>query len=609
MNAIVALCHFCELHGPRTLFCTQALHSPYPTSMQRPHSMSSSIALDSDTLCGVGNGLGARCEEGLVLQSEGDVDKGLQMRQTASKGIVPQASDMCEGCQSLPAGHCGFVSRDTESGIVYVSQQLPTRPELCEMLRQGCVRSLSCEVYEEHVGPVFFGDEQHGYVLTHTFYIRDGLARGLRRLYSLLMLMADRTFLVSCWPFLLARLRCLIEELQTRANAVFEAEQAEVGQRALRMNSAFAPGAARSLSSLTQHHDLWAAMHTSFTWLLKACASRLTERCLEGAPTEDAIVKMEKQLEREEEARLRAHSLADDGEHVAEGNKFESTTPGDSTKTLTSLSEGHEQMLPSCPLPGEGSWGPSEGGFQSLRHLRQVLGPAWFRVVAWHVLLGNQVIWRGENEALIRSAFVLLETLLPSGCVRTIPYSKMYQDAYRCNFLGIESRVALPPHITASELYVLVDIRTRRTAEACCLGAGMEKENVSWDNRDTKSRNERALLWRSCEFTVSWGCPGIPEHGPMVLNKLEAALENESLSTAVVERCLICLKEEWMNKVKVLFKFTKVEQRSREDTHRLLGLLGAQDDANVRLLKFWVTGLSKAYRSHLLTASRATANS
>uniref|UniRef100_A0A8C4N6N8 Folliculin n=1 Tax=Eptatretus burgeri TaxID=7764 RepID=A0A8C4N6N8_EPTBU len=535
MNAIVALCHFCELHGPRTLFCTQALHSPYPTPMQPPHCVRSSIALDSDALCGVGNGLGAKCEEGLVLQSEGDVDKGLQMRQAASKGVTPQASDMCEGCQSLPAGHCGFVSRDTESGIVYVSQQLPTRPELCEMLRQGCVRSLSCEV--------------------------------------------------------------------------FEAEQAEVRQRALRMNSAFVPGAARSLPLLTQHHDLWAAMHTSFTWLLKACASRLTERCLEGAPTEDTIVEMEKQLEREEEARLRAHSLADDGEHAADGNKFETTTTGDSTETLTSLSEGHEQLLPSCPLPGEGSWGPSEGGFQSLRQMRQVLGPAWFRVVAWHVLLGNQVIWRGEKESLIRSAFVLLETLLPSGCVRTIPYSKMYQDAYRCNFLGIESHVSLPPHITASELYVLVDIRTRRTAEACCTGVGTERDSAPWDNRDTRSRNERTLLWRCCDFTVSCGCPGVSEHGPTVLNKLEAALENESLSTAVVERCLVCLKEEWMNKVKVLFKFTKVEQRSHEDTQRLLSLLGAQDDANVRLLKFWVTGLSKAYRSHLLAASRAMANS
>lgn len=31
MNALVALCHFCELHGPRTLFCTEAVHPPSPS--------------------------------------------------------------------------------------------------------------------------------------------------------------------------------------------------------------------------------------------------------------------------------------------------------------------------------------------------------------------------------------------------------------------------------------------------------------------------------------------------------------------------------------------------------------------------------------------------
>lgn len=34
MNALVALCHFCELHGPRTLFCTEAVHPPSPSPPQ-----------------------------------------------------------------------------------------------------------------------------------------------------------------------------------------------------------------------------------------------------------------------------------------------------------------------------------------------------------------------------------------------------------------------------------------------------------------------------------------------------------------------------------------------------------------------------------------------
>ena len=30
MNAIISLCHFCELHGPSILFCTQAFHTHDP---------------------------------------------------------------------------------------------------------------------------------------------------------------------------------------------------------------------------------------------------------------------------------------------------------------------------------------------------------------------------------------------------------------------------------------------------------------------------------------------------------------------------------------------------------------------------------------------------
>lgn len=61
------------------------------------------------------------------------------------------------------------------------------------------------------------------------------------------------------------------------------------------------------------------------------------------------------------------------------------------------------------------------------------------------------------------------------------------------------------------------------------------------------------------------------------------------------------------SKVKVLFKFSKVDGRGREDTQKVLALLGATgpgEEDNVRLLKFWMTGLSKTYKSHLMTAVR-----
>lgn len=66
--------------------------------------------------------------------------------------------------------------------------------------------------------------------------------------------------------------------------------------------------------------------------------------------------------------------------------------------------------------------------------------------------------------------------------------------------------------------------------------------------------------------------------------------------------CSLCY-----SKVKVLFKFSKVDGRGKEDTQKVLALLGATgpgEEDNVRLLKFWMTGLSKLYKSHLMTAVR-----
>lgn len=43
--------------------------------------------------------------------------------------------------------------------------------------------------------------------------------------------------------------------------------------------------------------------------------------------------------------------------------------------------------------------------------VRQVLGANDFRQLAWHVLMGNQVIWRSADPGLIQSAFTVLKVL------------------------------------------------------------------------------------------------------------------------------------------------------------------------------------------------------
>ncbi|XP_030250310.1 folliculin isoform X2 [Sparus aurata] len=551
MNALVALCHFCELHGPRTLFCTEALHPPSPS----PSSQAGAPVP------------GDRDRDG---DREGE---GLTMRANSS---ATQRGEMCDGCRSLPASHPGFMSIDDETGIRFLSHQHPRQPQLFSVVRQACVRSLSCEVCPGREGPIFFGDEQHGFVFSHTFFIKDSLARGFQRWYSIVMVAMDRIYLINSWPFLLRHLRLTIQSLQSTALKVFDNEQGVCPQRAVRMNSVFSPAvfphqrsgnAARSLTSLTQHPNLWASLHSSFSWLLKACGSRLTEKLLEGAPTEDTLVLIERQTEQEEE--MSCWEGAEGGAAKSQRHQSESELGHDFLYDDAKLDE----------LPGP--------KFRSLRHLRQVLGAAEFRQLVWHVLMGNQVIWRGADPGLIQSAFTVLKSLLPVGCVRSVPYSAQYEEAYKCNFLGLSPDVPIPTHVSSSEFSVLVDV----TSEKSCQISAMGEDDIS-------------SLY---QYTISSANTQPTDRGPTLLNKLEVALSNENLSVEVVSHCLLCLKEEWMNKVKVLFKFSKVDGRGREDTQKVLALLGATgpgEEDNVRLLKFWMTGLSKTYKSHLMTAVR-----
>ncbi|NWT73667.1 FLCN protein, partial [Prunella fulvescens] len=581
MNAIVALCHFCELHGPRTLFCTEVLHSPLPQGAG-----SGDIS---------GHNEPAEEEEGgIQMSSRIRSHSPAEGASADSSSPGPKKSDMCEasgkicGCRSLAGGHPGYVSHDKETSIKYVSHQHPNHPQLFSIVRQACVRSLSCEVCPGREGPIFFGDEQHGFVFSHTFFIKDSLARGFQRWYSIITIMMDRIYLINSWPFLLGKIRGIIDELQGKALKVFEAEQFGCPQRAQRMNTAFTPflhqrngNAARSLTSLTNDENLWACLHTSFAWLLKACGSRLTEKLLEGAPTEDTLVQMEKLADLKEES---------EGWDGSEEEEKPSSQPDVVEGQELSKSSPETSLMPDC-----NSWNVAHrrlSVFRSLRHMRQVLGASAFRMLAWHVLMGNQVIWKAQDMDLVQSAFDVLRTMLPIGCVRIIPYSDQYEEAYRCNFLGLGPHVQIPPHILSSEFAVLVEVRAATRSSLY----------------PTLFDDEQSL--NKYEFLVTSGSPVAADRvGPTILNKIEAALTNQNLSVDVVDQCLVCLKEEWMNKVKVLFKFTKVDSRPKEDTQKLLSILGAAEEDNVKLLKFWMTGLSKTYKSHLMSTVRSPTSS
>lgn len=132
---------------------------------------------------------------------------------------------------------------------------------------------------------VFFGDASRGHVLSYTFQIHDSQARGFFRLFSIIVLMKDKMYLLNVQPFLAENLQKISAELQSYSSQIHAAEQAKYSERAQRLNSGHASTQPpRSLIELTGETNIFAYIHSHFSWILWMGARCLTENISIGLP-------------------------------------------------------------------------------------------------------------------------------------------------------------------------------------------------------------------------------------------------------------------------------------------------------------------------------------
>lgn len=543
MNAVIAICNFCELHGPSVLFCTQAFHDSEETQWTE-------VPSNENTKSNIKSWYGPS----FFTQRSSSA---------GSEALSPLKSDHCEGCTSMTNKKRGFISNDHEARVSYVSSQYPLHPDVFSAVRQACVRSLSCEVCPGREGPIFFGDDHRGHVLSHTFFLKDSQARGFQSWYSIIIVMRDKIFLLNSWQFLVKNLQKIIHELQEKANKVYSAEQSENNLRAVRLNSVTRLTIdtfrrrrgnikARSLVDLTNDKNVFLYLHQWFTWILKAGAVRISERLVESFPNEDTFIDLERQ-EETEEGFIKVH-LAKSGDSVPVMNE----TSLDNSEILDTDTAAEAVT------------------FSNIRELYQVLRKEKFHCLAYHTIVGNQIIIKSKYLPLMKSMITCLKDLLPRGCYHPIYYSVTYEDSWKCNFLGIFPDVLIPDHVTSSELHIQINITSKN-------------EDDSKNNLD--------------DFEiVFYTTATLPEKSPQVLCEMERAITDTSFSLTALDSFLFTTKEIWMNKVKVLFAFSRGGQHGAEETNKLLTILGAQEH-DKQVLKFWMTGLSTQYKTRILSSS------
>ncbi|KFM70783.1 Folliculin, partial [Stegodyphus mimosarum] len=313
---------------------------------------------------------------------------------------------------------------------------------------------------------------------------------------------------------------------------------------------------ARSLIDLTNDKEIFTYLHLWFTWILKAGAMRITERLVESFPNEDTFIDLERQ-EETEEGFIKIHLTASEDEIIPAIN--------DSCyKSDNSLTSGEEDSFDGAIA------------FSSIRELYQVLGKDKFHCLAFHTIVGNQIIIKSKYLPVIKSVITCLKDLLPRGCYYPIYYSVSYQDSWKCNFLGLLPDVQIPDHVNSSELHIQINIT---------------------------SKNDDAAVNSLDDFEiVFYSTATLPDKVPLVLNEMERAIADPSFSNAALDSFLFSIKEIWMNKVKVLFAYSRGGQHSPEETNKLLTVLGAQEH-DKQVLKFWMTGLSTQYKTRILSSS------
>ncbi|XP_008559071.1 folliculin isoform X1 [Microplitis demolitor] len=390
MNAVIAMCTFCEIHGPRVIFATQT----FRTFEEK--------------------------ESNKKLKFYGPKEV---MEQSYDFSMSDDSRSECDGCRSI--GNVKYLSNEHESRTSFLSARQPLTEDIKNLLGHACIRSLSCELHFGKDGICYFGDESRGHVLSHAFTLKDTQARGIRRSCSLIVFMKDKQFLLNMWPFFVDNLKQVIRELQDFAERKYNMDEAENPQRAARLSSV-SDGSSenrtskvipRSLCEITNEKHVFVRIHMWFVWILSAGARHLVEIC----PISNDLL----------ESPLTYNYLARDLQ-----SKIGRATEGSTSAFLISYQDFKES-------PEFTEISKKKLATSILRNIKSYISKEQFRQLLYSSLTGIQILVRGPADKTLEALYAL-SSLVPRACRRIKIYNNEYTDINDCNFLGIDSSAAVP---------------------------------------------------------------------------------------------------------------------------------------------------------------------
>nr|CAD7262379.1 unnamed protein product [Timema shepardi] len=518
-------------------------------------------------------------------------------------------------CRSLTSKPYGYISNDHDSRVSYLSTQYPTIGEVAALVRQACIRSLSCEVLHS---PRLTNSHQFSPSPTETSPRQMGRTCTQRHIHSRGL---DNEDCLRREPNqrLAQSLNNAVANLTSRTSAprMFQVTPGREGplyfgdklrghvlSHTFSLKDAQARGFQRWFSIIVLMKDKyfllnsWPFLVDNITTIItelqerankaheeeqSACPQRAFRLLTVNSPDDSFLKKKTPNKSSRPITQLTADELVFPRlhlwftwilragstrmvEYVAEGlptmnvsldwEQQEETAEGFTVISTTPLNTSVNE------LEASSSYEVTKVLLfvENVREFRQLLGHEGFLSLAYNLMVGHQVVVRGCPSELVTSIIKCLKVLVPRHCYRAVNHSETYLELAECNLLGLEPQVAVPqPSATVLRLDIL---------------------------RPQNEDHQQNLEMYS--FKIKWG-GSMPTKCPTILLKMEKAIENSKLCENVLRRHFISLKEEWLNIAKVIHRVHQANGPN-EDITELLRSLGAQDHDKL-LLDFWATGL------------------
>ncbi|KAK0395284.1 hypothetical protein QR680_001204 [Steinernema hermaphroditum] len=537
MHAVVALCHFCESHGPRIVYVCQ------------PISKISQVIANDD---------GARSPKTSTNRRQANTNAKKPTISTMTKeyrGCLADDSVRCSACSSFGRGP-GLITNDYQADMSYVSTQSAVDDGADMLIQQACWRSLTCEIASvsrtenprkegkpileiERSGTVFFGDAENGYTISYVFRLPDARARGFARLYSLIVVCLDKLLLLTYYDFFVNGFSAISDSLVEQSQQIFLREQKAEEEDALRLATAqrasmlpqgflrhrngVTVDTSRSLGVITGNHDVFNSLHRRIMWLLRTQTMLREEMCMEGLPTQDMLVFME----------------------MDHDNRVEMDLLGNDRTSASTSSQ-----------------------LSNLKWIVQEVG-ADLDALLYQIITGGQVVVRSNDKTISKSLLLALTHLLPMGCIRFLSSSNIYYHPVKYNFLGVTLNTTVPRDLENQP----VVLHVTSLFDQC-----------------------EAVKLTDCKLTVEC-VPSLPRRLPALLNRFRQLLKEYSLSSGVLEATLRATREEWLSKAKLVYQVSR--QKEQIDINAVIKIIKCGEHDRL-VLRFWQSGLSKVYKQQVI---------